>query len=82
MNEIIKALASLFSEKFNKKLKRAESLEELIAKLQKKQKKLKNKLELDLPESEHRLYQSQLTVLQTQLEKAQKLQLQESKAEK
>ena len=74
MNDsIIDTLASFFSDKFNAKLKRTETLQALIEQLCKKEKKLEKKLTKDLPDSERELYQSQLSVLKVQIEKAQNM---------
>ncbi len=72
-DSIIDSLANLFSQKFRAKLKRAETLNALIAQLRKKEKRLKKKLAMELTESEAKLYKSQLKVLKAQRKKAESM---------
>lgn len=70
MEKIIEALAEYFSPKFKDKLKRAQNLEALILKLEKKEASLQASLEKELPPSERQIKETKLAVLIAQKKKA------------
>ena len=69
MDSIIESLSNYFSDKFNNKLKRIETLDALMIKLTKKARKIKRKLVRAEDESEIQLLESQLSVLKAQKKK-------------
>ncbi len=80
MNDsIIELLSNYFSDKFNNKLKRAETLDVLMTKLTKKSRKIKRRLAKAEDESEIQLLKSQLSVLKAQKKKVRKLLTEEKK---
>ena len=73
MDKIIEILSSYFSPKFREKLKRIKTLDALIIKLEKKERKLEAKLAAAETSDEKKKIAKQLTVLRAQKEKAQQL---------
>lgn len=73
MDKIIEALAQYFSPKFKDKLKRCESLEKLLKKLQKKHKQLSLNLAEESDAIKRENLQRKIAVLEVQMQKAQKL---------
>jgi len=73
MDKIIEILSSYFSAKFREKLKRIKTLDALIVKLEKKERKLEAKFAAAQTVEEKKKINKQLTVLKAQKEKAQQL---------
>jgi len=74
MNDnIIDSLSNYFSDKFNNKIKRTETLGSLLSKLTKKSRKIKRKLVNTKDENEIQLLESQLCVLKAQKKKIRKI---------
>ena len=70
MESIIEILAQYFSPTFKEKLKRSESLAVLIHKLENKESCLKVKLNEELSSIERKAYETKLSVLIAQKDKA------------